>query len=601
MKRTETLKRIISGLPDTPGVYQFFNDQEQLIYVGKAKSLKKRVSSYFTRGKYDNAKTAILVRHIQDIKYILVETELDALLLENNLIKKHQPRYNVLLKDDKTYPWICIKNENFPRVFSTRKFIRDGSQYFGPFASAKMVNTLLELIHKIFKIRTCHLALTPENIAKGKFKVCLEYQIGNCLGPCEGLQTQDDYDQSVQQVKEILKGNIHTVISYLNGLMKKSADAFRYEEAQVLKDKIEILDNYRSKSVVVNSSIHNIDVFCIIDRGKIAYVNFLKVMNGAIIQSHTIELKKKLDESIPELLSLAIAELRNRYNSESNEIIVNELPDMELPGVTFTIPKIGDKKHLLGLSIKNLTYYIREQELKQEKLDPEVKIDRIMEQMKNDLRMRVQPRYIECFDNSNLQGTDPVAAVAVFRNGRASKKEYRHFNIKTVEGPDDFASMEEVIFRRYKRLIDENAELPQLIVIDGGKGQLSSAVGSLRKLGVYGKVTIIGIAKRLEEIYFPGDPVPLYLDKKGESLRIIQQIRDEVHRFGIAHHRKLREKKMKNTSLSEINGIGNTTAELLLSHFKSVKKISESSFDELSGLIGQAKAKMVFDHFNRLK
>lgn len=593
------VKEIITTIPGDPGVYQFFNSAGKLIYVGKAKNLKKRVSSYFNRESYDSARTAILVRQVADIRYIIVGSELDALLLENSLIKKHQPRYNVMLKDDKTYPWICIKNERFPRVFSTRKFIRDGSAYFGPYPSVKMINTLLELISQLYKLRNCNYVLSEENISKGKFKVCLEYQIGNCLGPCEGLQTQEDYDDSIGQIKEILKGNIITVIRYLNEMMNRHSEEFDFESAQICKEKIGILEKFRSKSVVVNPNIHNVDVFNIIDRGKIAYVNFMKVMNGAIIQSHTLELRKKLDETPSELLSLAITELRGRYNSESTEVLVNVEPDSQIPSIQFVVPKIGDKKHLLKLSERNLMHYIRDQELKAEKLDPSVRTDRLMAQMQADLRMKEEPRHIECFDNSNIQGSDPVAAMSVFRDGRPSRKEYRHYNIRTVEGPDDYASMEEVIYRRYKRVIEEGAGLPQLIVVDGGKGQLNAALKSLQKLDLMGKVTVIGIAKRLEEIYFPSDPVPLYLDKKGESLRVLQHLRDEVHRFGITHHRKKRGKTMSGSELRTIKGIGENTVTKLLAHFRSVKKVKEASRDELTDVIGDSKAEIILRYFHQ--
>jgi excinuclease ABC subunit C len=596
--KDEKISELLTSLPPSPGVYQFYSSNDNLIYVGKAINLKKRVSSYFSRVKYENAKTAILVRQIVDIRFIIVETELDALLLENNLIKKHQPKYNVMLKDDKTYPWICIKNESIPRVFSTRALLKDGSKYFGPYASVKMVNTLLELFRQLYKLRTCTYNLSEENVEKRKYKLCLEYQIGNCLGPCEGLQSKNDYDASIKNITEILKGNIHTVISYLRELMNRHSEKFNFEDAQLFKEKILILEKYKSKSVVVNPNIHNVDVYNIIDKEKTAYVNFLKVMNGAIIQSHTIELKKKLDESPSDLLAMAITELRTRYDSNANEFLVNVLPNINLPDVVFTIPKIGDKKHLLSLSKKNLMHYIRDQEQKMEKLDPGLKVDRIMKQMQADLRMKVLPVHIECFDNSNIQGAFPVAALSVFIEGRPSKKDYRHFNIKTVEGPDDYASMEEVIYRRYKRLIAEKKNLPQLIVVDGGKGQLSSAVNSLIKLNLYGKITIIGIAKRLEEIYFPGDSIPIYLDKKSETLRIIQHLRDEVHRFGITHHRKRREKALTGSELISIKGIGKATSSELLNHFKSVKRIREAQLDDIKKIVGNSKAGIVYKYFH---
>ncbi|HKR07163.1 MAG TPA: excinuclease ABC subunit UvrC [Bacteroidia bacterium] len=598
MNKSEHIQTVLSGLPDSPGVYQFYNPDEQLLYVGKAKNLKKRVYSYFAK-QHDSNKLNVLVKQITDIKYILVETEYDALLLENNLIKKHQPRYNVNLKDDKTYPWIIIKNERFPRIFYTRKFIRDGSTYFGPYASVGMIHVLFDLIGKLFKLRNCNLNLSKENIEKKKFKVCLEYHIGNCKGPCEALQTEEDYNNTISEIREILKGNTQYVINHLKDLMQKYSELYDFEKAQQIKDKIEMLEKYQSKSVVVHPTIHNVDVFSIVNDDNTAYVNFLKVMNGAIIQAQTIELKKKLDEKPEELLSLAIAELRQRYNSTSDEVLVPLIPETEIEGITFTIPKIGDKKHLLDLSFKNAMFYKKEKLSQLEKLNPDHKTERVLAQMMKDLRLKELPRHIECFDNSNMQGSFPVAAMSVFKDGRPSKSDYRHFNIKTVEGPDDFASMEEVIYRRYKRILDEKQSLPQLIVIDGGKGQLSSAMNSLEKLNLTGKIAVIGIAKKLEEIYYPHDSVPLYLDKKGETLRLIQYLRDEVHRFGITHHRKRRNKGVIKTELSEIRGIGDATSKALLRHFKSVKKIREASYAEMEDVIGKAKARVVFEYFGK--
>ena len=590
MASEEHIQTLLSALPDSPGVYQFYDKEDKLLYVGKAKSLKKRVSSYFQKDRHVSGKTSIMVRKVADIRTIVVDTEMDALLLENNLIKKHQPRYNVSLKDDKTYPWICIRNERFPRVFSTRKMIRDGSEYFGPYASGRLINTLLELINKLYKLRTCSLVLSEENITKKKFRVCLEYQIGNCKGPCEGFQSQEEYDQSVKEIRQILKGNIQTVIGHLRELMQTYAAEYRFEEAQSVKEKLESLEKFQRKSVVVNPSIHNVDVFSLVIEEDSAYVNFLRVMNGAIIQGHTVELKKKLEETPEELLELAMGELRSRFFSDAEEIIVPFAPEVEWPGISFTIPKIGDKKHLLSLSESNVRNYIREKRLQEEKQHPENRTLRLMEQMKKDLRLTELPKHIECFDNSNFQGAYPVAAMSVFRDGKPSKKDYRHFNIKTVEGPDDFASMEEVIHRRYKRMLDEALPLPQLIVIDGGKGQLSAAVSSLEKLGLRGKIAVIGIAKRLEELYYPDDPLPLYIDKKSETLRIIQQLRDEVHRFGITHHRKRRSKGVIKTELEEIPGIGPRTAEELLREFRSVQRIKEAPLEALAALIGEAKA-----------
>ncbi len=593
------LESAISVLPDSPGVYQFYDKDDKLLYVGKAKSLKKRVMSYFRDEINVNGKTRVMISKIADIRTLVVDTELDALLLENSLIKKHQPRYNVNLKDDKTYPWIIIKNEPFPRIFSTRKLIQDGSEYFGPYTPVKMINTLLELIGQLYKLRTCSLNLSEENIQKKKFKVCLEYHINNCKGPCEAYQSREDYDQTIKEIRNILKGNINMVIQHLKTLMNNHATEFHFEEAQRIKEKIDLLERFKSKSVVVNPSIHNIDIFSIVTEESSAFVNFLRVMNGAIVQGHTIEIKKKLDETPEELLEIAIADLRTRFHSDAAEIIVPFEMNLEIENVIFTVPKIGDKKHLLTLSESNVRNYIRERDLQDEKINPENKILRLMEKMKKDLRLTELPRHIECFDNSNIQGDYPVAAMSVFRDGKPAKKEYRHYNIKTVEGPDDFASMEEVIFRRYRRMIDEALPLPNLIIIDGGKGQLSSAISSLDKLGLHGKIPIIGIAKRLEEIYYPGDSFPMYIDKKSETLRVIQQMRDEVHRFGITHHRNRRSKGVVKTELSEIKGIGESTSELLLKHFKSVKRIKEATESELAEVIGKSKAKVVAEYFRR--
>ncbi len=595
--RKEILKQIIKTLPGKPGIYQFLNRDGKVIYVGKAKNLKKRVSTYF--GSEQFGKVRVLVGKIADIKHIVVDTELDALLLENNLIKKYQPRYNVMLKDDKTFPWICVKNEPFPRIFSTRNVVKDGSAYFGPYASVKMMNTLLDLIRNLYRLRTCRLNLKTENIRKGKFKVCLEYHIGNCKGPCVGLQTEEDYDNTISEIKEILKGNIYSVIRQLKELMTKYADALEFENAQIVKEKIELLEKYKSKSIVVNPKIENVDVFSIISDQNSGYVNYFRVVNGAIVQSHTVELKKKLDETDEALLALAIVDLRERFESNAPEIIVPVALELVLPDTTFTVPKIGDKKHLLELSERNAKYYKLEKEKRMELVDPERHTNRIMERMMKDLRMNVEPRHIECFDNSNIQGEFPVAAMVCFRNAKPSKKEYRHFNIKTVEGPNDFASMEEVIFRRYKRVLDENESLPQLIVVDGGKGQLSAALKSLEKLKLRGKISIIGIAKRLEEIYYPGDSLPLYLDKKSETLKIIQHLRDEAHRFGITHHRNKRSKDAVKSVLTDIEGIGYSYAQKLLWKFKSVKKIKEASLEELQETIGKSKGKIVYDYFRK--
>ena len=596
-KYYEQLSPVIKTLPNKPGIYQYYDKEGKILYVGKAKELKKRVSSYFNKEASVSGKVRVLVNKIAEIRHVVVDTELDALLLENNLIKKYQPRYNVLLKDDKTFPWICIKNEPFPRIFSTRKIIKDGSMYFGPYASVKMMNTLLDLVRQLYQLRTCKHKLTDENNQKKKFKVCLEYHLGNCLGSCEGLQSAEDYNNTIQEIKEIIKGNINSVISQLKGLMKQYAEDLEFEKAQSVKERLELLEKYQSKSTVVNPKIENTDVFSIITDDEAGYVNFIKVVNGAIVQSHTVELKKKLEETPQELLTIAILDLRERFESNASEVLLPFPLEIDFPEVNFTVPKIGDKKHLLELSERNCKYYKLEKEKQLELVDPDRHTNRIMAQMKKDLRMPVEPRHIECFDNSNIQGDYPVAAMVYFKNGKPHKKEYRHYNIKTVEGPDDFASMEEVIYRRYKRLKEEEKELPQLVVVDGGKGQLSSALKSLEKLSLRGKITIIGIAKRLEEIYFPGDSLPLYIDKKSETLKIVQQLRDEAHRFGITHHRKRREKGTVKSILTDIDGIGYTNTQKLLWKFKSVKNIKKASLQDIQEVIGNVKGKVVFDFF----
>ena len=597
-KHSIHIENILRQLPDSPGVYQYYDREGKIIYVGKAKNLKKRVSSYFRRDDSLVGKVRILVQKITDIQVVVVETELDALLLENNLIKKYQPRYNVMLKDDKTYPWICIKKEAFPRIFPTRHRMNDGSDYFGPYASVKMMNTLLDLIRQLYQVRSCSLNLGSTNIQAGKYKVCLEFHINNCLGPCEGLQTEEDYNQSLTEIRNILRGNISSARQHLAGMMRNYAETYQFEKAQVVKEKIELLDRYQSKSSIVSPSIHNIDVFSYVDEPTAAYINFMKVINGCIIQAHTVEIRKKLDESPEELLLLAITELRERFDSDSPEIIVPFKPDVEFPGVSYITPIRGEKKKLLELSERNAKYYQLEKHKQLEHVDPERHTQRIMEQMKKDLRLKEQPLRIDCFDNSNIQGAYPVSAMVVFTNGKPDKKEYRHFNIKTVEGPNDFASMEEVIYRRYKRVMDENQPLPNLIIVDGGKGQLSSAMESIEKLGLRGKVALIGIAKRLEEIYYPGDTLPLYIDKKSETLRIIQQLRDEAHRFGITHHRKRREKGTIKTELTEITGVGESTSTLLLRKFRSVKGIKEATLADLQKVAGLAKGKIVFEYFH---
>ncbi|WP_053992687.1 excinuclease ABC subunit UvrC [Mangrovimonas sp. TPBH4] len=581
----------LQTLPNQPGVYQYYDAEGKILYVGKAKNLKKRVSSYFTK-QHDYGKTRVLVKKIASIKHIVVDTETDALLLENNLIKKYQPKYNVMLKDDKSYPWICIKKERFPRVFSTRRVIKDGSEYFGPYTSMKTVSTLLELIRGLFQLRTCNYDLAEEKIEADKYKVCLEYHLGNCKGPCEGYETEGEYHANIASIKEILKGNFKDSLSHFKKQMQVLAQDMKFEEAQKIKEKIEVLENYQAKSTIVNPKISNVDVFSIVSDEGYGYVNFLQLSYGSIIRSHTLEIKKKLEETDKELLELAITELRQRFNSNSREIYVPFKVDIG-DNIKVTVPKLGDKKHILDLSIRNAKYY-RMERFKQVKItDPDRHANRIMAQMKADLRLHEEPRHIECFDNSNIQGTNPVAACVVFKNGKPSKKDYRHFNIKTVEGPDDFASMEEVVHRRYKRLLDEGQPLPQLIIIDGGKGQLSSALNSLEILGLRGKIAIIGIAKRLEELFYPEDPIPLYLDKKSETLKVIQQLRNEAHRFGIEHHRNRRSKSALNTELETIPGIGEKTIVELMTHFKSVKRISQASLEDLTAVVGPSKAQKI--------
>jgi excinuclease ABC subunit C len=589
----------LKTLPNSPGVYQYYDVNEVILYVGKAKNLKKRVASYFNKN-HENGKTRVLVKKIATIKHIVVDTETDALLLENNLIKKYQPRYNVMLKDDKTYPWICIKKERFPRVFLTRRVVKDGSEYFGPYTSIKTAKALLDLIKELYALRSCTYDLSTEKVASGKYKVCLEYHLGNCKGPCDNLQTEKNYDLDITAIRNIIKGNFKESLEKLHELMHVFAAKMEFEEAQKIKEKVDLLANYQAKSTVVNPSINNVDVFSVISDESFGYVNFFKIANGAIIQSHTSEIKKKLDESDKELLELAIIEIRQRFNSQSKEIYVPFSVDVG-DEIKVTIPKLGDKKRVVDLSIRNARYF-RQDRFKQLMIvDPDRHVKRIMTQMKKDLRLHVEPRHIECFDNSNIQGTHPVAACVVFKDGKPSKKEYRHYNIKTVVGPDDFASMEEVVFRRYKRLLAENEPLPQLIIVDGGKGQLSSALKSLELLGLRGKIAIIGIAKRLEEIYYPDDPIPLYLDKKSETLKITQFLRNEAHRFGITFHRNKRSKSAIQSELEQIPSIGKQTITTLLSKFKSAKRVKNASFEELEKEIGHSRAQKVYQYFNTEK
>ncbi|TVZ56589.1 excinuclease ABC subunit C [Lutibacter sp. Hel_I_33_5] len=594
-----SLELQIKTLPQSPGVYQYYDKDEVILYVGKAKNLKKRVASYFTKN-HDNAKTRILVRKIVSIKHIVVNTETDALLLENNLIKKYQPKYNIMLKDDKTYPWICIKKERFPRIFLTRRVIKDGSEYFGPYTSVRTVRILLDLIKELYTLRTCTYDLSEEKINAGKYKVCLEYHLGNCKGPCEGLQSEVIYQQDIKAIRNIIKGNFKESLEVFKQMMFTFSEKMEFEEAQKIKEKLDLLANYQAKSTIVNPSINNVDVFSVISDEGYGYLNFFKISNGSIIQSYTTEVKKKLDESDKDLLELFIVETRQRFNSQSTEIYV---PFTVFVGDTIkvTVPKLGDKKRIVELSERNAKYY-RQEQFKQIKIvDPDRHVKRIMAQMQKDLRLQSEPRHIECFDNSNIQGTHPVAACVVFKDGKPSKKEYRHYNIKTVVGPDDFASMEEVVFRRYKRLLSEDEPLPQLIIIDGGKGQLSSALKSLDILGLRGKIAIIGIAKRLEEIYYPGDSIPMYLDKKSESLKIIQHLRNEAHRFGITLHRNKRSKSAIQSELEQIPDVGRQTITTLLRKFKSAKRVKEASLEDLIAVIGNARAKKVHEYYHAKK
>jgi excinuclease ABC subunit C len=589
---------ILKTLPEKPGVYQYFDETEKILYVGKAKNLKKRVSSYFHK-EHDNSKLRVLVKKIADIKTIVVNTEYDALLLENNLIKQYQPRYNVSLKDDKTYPWVCIKNERFPRIFYTRKKINDGSEYFGPYASVNSIKTLIAFIKENFKLRTCSLDLNEKNISAKKFRACLDYHIGTCKAPCIALETESEYNETVKQIKNILKGNISSVIRELKQQMNSSSEKMEFEEAQEIKMKLEALEKFQAKSMVVSNTIENLDVITFVQEEDLYYVNYFHIVNGAIIASKTLEIKKKLDETDSDILLYALFEIRTEIESTAKEIVVPFYPESEFPDVKFFVPKAGDKKIVLDLCRRNAEQYRFDKNRQLALINPEEHTQRIMQQMKKDLRMKEEPVRIECFDNSNIQGHFAVSAMTVFINGKPAKKEYRHFNVKTVEGPDDFATMEEVIYRRYKRVLEENLDMPQLIVIDGGKGQLSAAINSLEKLNLMGKVAIIGIAKRLEEIYYPGDSIPMYLDKKSETLRILQHIRDEAHRFGITHHRKKRSKGTITTELSNIKGISDKTAQKLLAEFKSVKKIKESSLEEIEKIAGKAKAKLIQEYFTK--
>ena len=591
-------KKALADIPHRPGVYQYWDQEDTLIYIGKAKDLRNRVGSYFNQDNQMNGKTRVLVSKIRKISFTIVDTEIDAWLLENSLIKKHQPRYNIMLKDDKTYPWIIIKKEAFPRVYWTRKMVKDGSTYFGPYASVGMMHTILDLIKETYPLRTCNLPLSEENINAGKFKVCLEYQIGNCKGPCQAYQSHPDYDQNIEEIKDILNGKIGNVIREVKQIIKTAVADLNFEYAHQYQKKLLVLEKYQSKSTVVSSSITNVDVVSIASDERYAFVNYLKIMNGSIIQTQTIEIKKRLDESDEELLTIAITEFRTKFNSTSREIIVPFEITIADENLKFTVPKLGEKKNLLDLSHKNVLFFKREKLNQYEKLNPDLRSERILTQMQKDLMLTQLPVHIECFDNSNFQGQYPVSAIVVFRDAKPSKKDYRHFNVKTVEGPNDFATMEEAVYRRYKRMLEEEEPLPQLIIIDGGKGQLSSAMTSLKKLGIDKKVTVIGIAKRLEELYYPGDSYPLHLDKKSETLKVIQQLRDEAHRFGITFHRKKRDQGTLKTELESIPGIGKTTADKLLRQFKSVKRIKEASEAELTQVLNKAQVKTLLDYFS---
>ena len=586
---TDEIKNTLAVIPHQPGCYQFLDEKGTVIYVGKAKDLKKRVSSYFNKVQ-EHPKTRILVRKIRKIKYIVVNTEEDTFLLENNLIKQLKPRYNVMLKDDKSYPYIVVKNEFFPRVYKTRNIVRDGSKYYGPYTSVQSVNALLELIRRIYKVRTCRLNLTPENIAAGKFKVCLEYHIKRCEGPCEGLQSMESYQKNIGEITEILKGNINLIEKQIEEKMQALSGQMRYEEAHELKEKMLLIQHFREKSQVINNINYNLDVFSIEEDENSAFINYLHVVHGAINQAYTFEYRKKLDETPQELLGMGILEMRQRFGSDSKEIIVPFYPELKMQGVEFNVPQRGEKRSLLSLSEKNVKQYKIDKLKKSEMLNPEQRSTRILKTVQNDLRLKELPLHIECFDNSNIQGTNPVAACVVFKKAKPSKKDYRHFNVKSVEGPDDYASMREIVERRYARLLNEGSPLPQLIVIDGGKGQLHAAVESLQKIGLYGKIAVIGIAKRLEEIYYPGDSVPLYIDKNSEALKLIQQLRDEAHRFGITFHRQKRSKAQLVSELDGVKGIGPETKKKLLTHFKSIKRLKEASKEEIAMIAGKNKA-----------
>ncbi|MFT5921697.1 MAG: excinuclease ABC subunit C [Flavobacteriales bacterium] len=597
METPKHIKQILQRLPNKPGIYQHYDIAGDLLYVGKAKDIKKRVSSYFNKNKYENGKTKLLVRKIHDVKFMVVETEFDALLLENSLIKKYQPKYNIALKDDKSYPSIVIKKERFPRIFPTRQIIKDGSEYFGPYANVKAMHALLDLIKRLYPLRTCKFNLSEENVEQGKFKVCLEYHLGNCLGPCEGLMNEEDYNQNVDAIRNIIKGDYADAVKTLKKSMHQLADDMQFELAADLKKKIDILEFFQAKSTIVHASIHNTEVFSIVSDEKSGYVNYMKVMNGSIVQGHTVEVKKRLDETDTEMLEHVIISVRERFQSSANTIFVSTEVDLKIPEVKFHVPQRGDKRKLQDLSVRNAKYFMRDKHKMLEMVDPEAHTKRILTTLRDDLRLKEMPVHIECFDNSNIQGTNPASACVVFKNAKPSKGDYRKFNIKTVEGPDDFASMEEVVFRRYKRLRDEELPLPQLVIVDGGKGQLSSAMKAIDELGLRGQLAVIGIAKRLEEIFFPGDSIPIYIDKRSESLKLIQQLRNEAHRFSLSHHRNKRSKEALQTSLTDVEGVGITTAQKLLTHFKTVEKIKNASIEDLQAVTNLKVAQSIHQYY----
>lgn len=592
-RKSATLEEKISILPDTPGVYMYYDSEGTVIYVGKAKNLKRRVSSYFNR-THDSLRTNLLVRAIADMSYIVVPTEQDALNLEASMIKEHQPRYNVLLKDDKSYPWIVVTNEPYPRVFMTRQRIKDGSKYYGPYTDAGSARATLDLVRRLYQIRSCRHLITSDYIKAGKGRLCLDYHLKRCRGCCTGLISEADYGADIDRVRAILRGDISELLNYLKGEMEKLAMELRFEEAQELKEQYDLIKRYQAKSVIVSQTIEDIDVFGVHDEDDEVYINYMHIRHGAVVKSVTLDYRRRLDETVPQLLSYAMAEIAETLGVKYDEVIVAEEPDCEMPEVKFIVPKRGDKAKLLEVSEKNARQHRVDKIKTIEKRDPSARTDRILERMRSDFRLSELPRHVECFDNSNIQGTNPVASCVVFKDAKPSKKDYRHFNIKTVEGPDDFASMKEVLTRRYTRLVNEGQPLPQLIVVDGGKGQLSAAVEALDDMGLRGKIAVVGIAKRLEEIYFPGDSIPLYIDKNSESLKVVQQLRDEAHRFGITHHRNRRSKGQAVSELDSIKGVGEKTRTALLSHFKSVKRLREADIDTIAEVIGPAKASIVY-------